>query len=249
MYKLGLIGDPLSHSFSKEYFDTKFKKENIKNFSYLLYNIKNIKELPRLIKSEHVIGLNVTRPHKTNIIEYLDTIDNKAKLTNSVNTVFIHPNTKEKTGFNTDIIGFNTIIKNIKNIEKKALVLGSGSVSQTISYCLNKKKIKHVIVSRHPKDNMIDYQEIKNIISKCQLIINTTPLGQHPNHNQCPNIPYHLVSNKHYCIDLTYNPSKSLFLKKCEEKGANIKNGKMMLIKQAEAAWDIWRKLIKQHNV
>lgn len=249
MYKLGLIGNPVNHSFSKEYFDAKFKKEAINNFSYSLYNIKDVKETPKLIRNDNLIGLNVTRPHKTNIIEYLDKIDEKSKITNSVNTIFIHPTTKKKIGFNTDITGFNAIINNLKDSSINGLVLGSGSVSKTISHCLNKKKIKHFVVSRNPRNNMIGYPDIKNMINTCQLIINTTPLGQYPNNNKFPSIPYNLISNKHYCIDLIYNPLKTLFLKKCEEQGAKIINGKIMLITQAEASWKIWQKLIKQYNV
>ena len=96
MYKLGLIGNPVSHSFSKKYFDAKFKEKDIDNFSYSLYKIKNLKEVARLIQNENLIGLNITRPHKTNIIKYLDEIDEKAKITNAVNTIFIHPKTKKK---------------------------------------------------------------------------------------------------------------------------------------------------------
>ena len=249
MYKLGLIGNPVSHSFSKEYFDSKFRKEDINHFSYSLYKIKDIKEVNQLITNENLIGLNVTRPHKTNIIEYLDKIDEKAKIINSVNTIFIHPKTKKKFGFNTDIIGFSKTINNIKTTKTRALILGSGSVSKTISYCLNKKGINHFIVSRNPRNNMISYLQTKNKINTCELIINTTPLGQHPDHDQSPNIAYNLISKNHCCIDLTYNPSKTLFLKKCEEKGAKIINGKLMLVTQAESSWQIWQKLINQYNV
>ena len=99
MYKLGLIGNPISHSFSKEYFNAKFKNKSINNFSYSLYKIKNIRKLDELIIRDNLIGLNVTRPHKTDIIQHLDQLDNQAKITNSVNTVFIHPKTKKKIGF------------------------------------------------------------------------------------------------------------------------------------------------------
>jgi shikimate dehydrogenase len=249
MYKLGLIGNPVSHSFSKEYFDAKFKKEDISNFSYSLHRIKDLKDFPKLIKDENLIGLNITRPHKTNVIEYLDEIDEKAKITNSVNTVFIHPKTKKKVGFNTDIMGFSQTIKDINTPNIKGLILGSGSVAKTISYCLNKKQINHLIVSRNPRNHMIGYRDIKNIIDKHQLIINTTPLGQYPKNDQHPNIEYDLISKNHYCIDLIYNPSKTLFLKKSEEKGAKIRNGKKMLFTQAEASWRIWQNLIKKHNV
>ena len=98
MYKIGLIGYPISHSFSKKYFDSKFKKQKIQNFSYSLYPINNIRILDKLISQNKVIGLNVTRPYKTAVIEYLDELGEIAKKTNSVNTVFINPKTKKKYG-------------------------------------------------------------------------------------------------------------------------------------------------------
>ena len=241
MYKLGLIGTPLTHSFSKKYFDIKFKNEKINHFSYDLYPINNLIEINNLIYTNNLTGLNVTRPFKTEIIRYLDKIDSLSKETQSVNTIYINLKTKKKIGFNTDIQGFNHTLDNI-NLQKKthALILGSGSVSQTISYCLRKKNMTHIIISRTPQANMMSYDELPNIIKKCHLIINTTPLGQYPNINVSPHIPYNLISNNHYCIDLTYNPIKTMFLKQCEKNGANIINGEDMLISQAEAAWKIW---------
>ena len=96
---------------------------------------------------------------------------------------------------------------------------------------------------------MISYLETTMIIKTFKLIINTTPLGQYPNTHSFPNIPYSLLSNNHYCLDLIYNPEKTVFLEKSESHGAKIINGKKMLVYQAEASWKIWKKMIKKYNV
>jgi len=250
MHKLGLIGLPLAHSFSKQYFDLKFKQENIKNFTYSLYEIENLTCIENTILKDNIVGLNVTRPYKKEIIKYLDELDNISLKTQSVNTVFIDPNTKKKTGFNTDAIGFEKLFLNFnytKNI--KGLILGSGGAAQTISFILKKKQIEHTIVSRNPRKNMINYTDLKASMKDTKLIINTTPLGQYPHVNLFPNIPYNLMSKNHICIDLIYNPKKSLFLQKSHNQGAQILNGKQMLITQAEKSWNIWKKMIQLYNV
>ena len=248
MYNLGLIGKPLKHSFSKNYFDNKFQKYKIQNFSYTSYCIESLQKINKLIQSNNLIGLNVTRPYKTQIIEYLDYIDEVVQETNSTNTIFINPNNKKKIGFNTDLIGFESTLKKCKlKRDTKALILGSGSVSKTISYAFRKQNIEHVIVSRTPLKGMIKYTDVKYKIHDYKLIVNTTPVGQYPQINKYPNIPYDLITSEHNCIDLIYNPKTSLFLKKCAMKKAHIINGEHMLLKQAEASWEIWQQMIKKN--
>jgi len=245
MYKLGLIGTPISHSFSKLYFDTKFKNENITDFHYSLYDIKNIEQLDK-IYTDNLIGLNVTQPYKKEVLKHLDILDLLVQTTQSANTIFINPKNKKKSGFNTDVIGFEALLSHLIIPDNtKALILGSGGVSNTISYVLSKNNIEHKIVSRKPNKHTIIYKELNNQISDFKLIINTTPLGQYPNNNSCPSIPYDLISHHHQCIDLIYNPGKTLFLQKMEHQGASIFNGKKMLIAQAEASWTIWNNMLK----
>ncbi|MBF25403.1 MAG: shikimate dehydrogenase [Flavobacteriales bacterium] len=246
MYKLGLLGTPLTHSFSKKYFDYKFQTENINNFKYDLYDFKQIHK----IWNQSLIGLNITLPYKINIINYLDKLDVISKEVQSVNTVCIHPFSKEKIGYNTDVIGFEKLLLNF-NIKsnKSALILGSGGVSNTVKYILKKYQIQYLIASRTPTQKMIQYNSIKNIIKDCQLIINTTPLGQFPNTSTYPQIPYNLITKKHQCIDLVYNPQQTIFLNKCKAKGAEVIGGIEMFNLQAEAAWKIWTQFIKKNNV
>ncbi|MAQ31497.1 MAG: shikimate dehydrogenase [Flavobacteriales bacterium] len=250
MFKLGLIGEHISHSLSKRYFDTKFQNENIKNFQYDLYDIDNLKQINELIIQNKIIGLNVTMPYKKKIIQELDELDKIALETQSVNTIFINPDTGLKKGFNTDFFGFEYLLFKLHLKENvKGLILGSGGVSSTISYVLKKHGIKHKIVSRKPKHNMLHYQDLDKLINKFQLIINTTPLGQYPNTKLAPILPYKLITNKHIAIDLIYNPEKTIFLQKMETKGAKTINGLPMLIAQADQAWYIWIKMIEKYNV
>ena len=136
MYNLGLIGKNISHSFSKEYFEKKFKENNITDFSYSLFPLETLNHINHFIKSKKIVGLNVTSPYKENIIKHLDKLGPTASITKSVNTIFITPQYK-KIGFNTDLFGFKSILEKLNTKNKKALILGSGGVSKTISYSLD----------------------------------------------------------------------------------------------------------------
>ena len=246
MYKLGLIGFPLTHSLSAEYFKQKFKTERLKNYRYDLYSIDNLFHFNNFINSNKLIGLNVTSPYKNQIIKYIDVLDESALKSDSVNTLLVEED--KIKGFNTDIIGFQKIIQHIQIDQyKKALILGSGGVSRTVEYCLNSNNIETKIVSRKAVGQRISYEEISSFINEIKLIINTTPLGQYPNTNDYPNIPYDLITANHFCVDLIYNPMRTKFLTKCKTKGAQIIGGKMMFISQAEASWKIWNKSIKRN--
>ena len=246
MYKLGLIGRSLEHSFSKKYFDKKFAEEKNNLFTYHLFNLQDLTRLQNIDDST-LIGFNVTSPYKKKIIHHLDELDILAEKTQSVNTVFVNPKNKKTTGYNTDIFGFEKLLNHLSlKQDIKALILGSGGVSNTVSYVLNKKNIKYRIVSRQQKKNMLIYENLVDYFDDFKLIINTTPLVQYPHLNNYPNIPYHLISDTHQCIDLIYNPAKTIFLKKVEKKGAKIFNGYEMLITQAEESFLIWKKCLKK---
>lgn len=248
-YNLGLIGYPLDHSFSKDYFEQKFLQDKIDNFTYNLFPISDTSLLEELIMKKKLIGFNVTSPYKSKILNHLDFLGEIACKTKSVNTVFICPK-KNKIGYNTDYIGFETLIKKIDINAKSALILGSGGVSKTISAVFDKKHIKYSIVSRNPsRGKTISYFEANKFISKRELIINTTPLGQFPKLNECPKINFELITKNHICIDLIYNPTITLFLKNCKKKNAHIINGTEMLRTQAEEAWKIWFNLINKEYV
>ena len=245
MIEFGLIGFPLTHSFSKKYFSEKFDRENISNVSYELFPIGDISELPDLITDRPMLkGINVTIPYKEKIIPFLDELDESADF-GAVNTVVI--DNGKLIGYNTDVYGFHVSLTNFfksasdEQSASKALVLGSGGASKAVTYVLKKLGFQLKVVSRNPTEDQITYEQIDNdLLQSHRLIINTTPLGTYPDIDACPKIPYQLLSSDHLMFDLVYNPEKSLFLKKGQERGASIKNGYEMLVLQAEKAWEIW---------
>ncbi len=242
-YKLGLIGYPLSHSFSKKYFNDKFLQEKLTAFSYHNFELKKISEFSTILTQEpELIGLNVTIPYKEAILNYVHELSDNVKAIGAANTLVLHKNGRIKA-YNTDVYGFKeSLIPLLKPYHKKALVLGSGGASKAVVYGLNQLGITATIVSRTPKNaQQITYEQIDENTMKTHLVvINTTPLGMMPLISLSPSIPYHFVTNKHLFYDLIYNPSQTSFLKQASQNGASVCNGLNMLYLQAEKAWKIW---------
>lgn len=240
----GLIGYPLSHSFSKKYFTEKFVNESIDGAFYELFPLETIKDFPGLLKAyPNLAGINVTIPYKQQVIAYLDELEEAAAQIGAVNTIKVEDG--RLIGYNTDVYGFGnalkkTLIKHQLKVEK-ALVLGTGGAAQAVVFQLKKMGFMVQSVSRKKKEDGLIYQELDAaIIAEHQLIVNTTPLGMSPKIDTCPAIPYHALSTKHLLYDLVYNPAETLFLKKGKENGAQVLNGLQMLILQAEKSWEIW---------
>jgi len=242
MKRYGVIGYPLSHSFSPGYFKEKFKKEGINDSSYEAYPLESIEELPSLLKRvPELQGLNVTIPYKQSVNKYLDDKSSLPAGLNSCNCIQIKDG--KLNGFNTDVIGFEqSFQKKLKPYHKNALVLGNGGAAAAVCFVLEKLDISYKLVSRAlHKGSSLTYANLNaSIIEQHQVIVNTTPLGMYPNIEDYPPIPYEFISSGHYLFDLIYNPDKSKFLQKGEQQGALIQNGMEMLILQAEESWNIW---------
>ena len=245
MRKFGLIGFPLTHSFSKKYFTEKFEKEQITSCIYDLYSIADAKEMMDLVEREpSLCGLNVTIPHKLNVISLLNEIDHAAKEIGAVNCIAIdHRDQKSYLkGYNTDVYGFSESLKPLlKPQHQKALIFGNGGAAKAVKFVLNQLNIPYLIVVRNPEPGAILYSAItKNILSEYKLLINTTPLGMLPNLDSFPPIPYQFLDESHLTYDLVYNPDETAFLTKAKQQGTAIKNGLEMLYLQAERSWYIW---------
>jgi len=241
----GLIGNPLSHSFSQKYFTEKFRKENIIGCSYLNFEIKDLNnEIYQLKTNPLLFGLNVTIPFKSQIIPYLDKVSEECNEINACNCIKIIDGTW--FGFNTDVTGFEKSFSPLlQSHHTKALVLGTGGSSKAVAYVLKKLKIDFLFVSRKKEvsTGVINYDDVPPLLMReFTVVINTTPAGMFPNVDEYPQLPYEYVSEQHYFFDLIYNPSKTLFLSKAEAMGAVIKNGETMLSIQAEESWKIWNK-------
>jgi shikimate dehydrogenase len=242
--QFGLIGYPLGHSFSVTYFGEKFEREKI-DASYKNFPLRRISEFETLIKQEpDLYGLNVTVPYKQSVIPYLDALSQTARTVKAVNTICFCRKGEHRalTGHNTDVIGFEkSLRKHLKKHHTSALVLGTGGSAGAVIFVLNKLGIGHQKVSRKGGAGRVKYEELDpDMVHHTPLIINCTPLGMHPEVNECPDLPYEVLTKKHLLFDLIYNPEKTLFLARGQAQGAAIANGYKMLIYQAEAAWEIW---------
>jgi shikimate dehydrogenase len=242
MNRLGLIGKDISYSFSKGYFATKFEVQKLP-FTYENFDLKHISEFKQLFTKNHgIVGFNVTIPYKEAIIPHLDSLNKKARKIGAVNTITIDKDGLLK-GYNTDCYGFKkSITPFLKSHHTKALILGTGWASKAIAYTLKKLNIKFDYISRTKKPGVkFTYETLTSeILSTYTIVINCTPIGTYPNVDDCPNIPYDGITNKHLLYDLIYNPTETKFLKLGKSKGAKICNGLKMLEYQAEKAWKIW---------
>ncbi len=244
--KFGLIGRDIDYSFSRNYFNEKFKiNSEFKYFEYVNFDIQSINEIENIFRNNLLSGLNVTIPYKESVIRFLDTISVEASEIGAVNTICFK--NEKKIGFNTDIYGFTKALElnNINNIDL-VLILGSGGAAKTVSYYCRKNKIDYKIVSRKNSKEYISYSDInQDLFVKNLLIVNCTPIGTFPNINKHPKLPYKYLSSNHILFDLVYNPTQTLFLKKGAEKGCITINGYEMLKFQAEMSWDLWTKQIE----
>jgi len=247
MDKYGLIGFPLEHSFSKDYFNNKFAAEGI-DAEYVNFSIASIAELKSIIQNNPDLkGLNVTIPYKEQVIPYLDKLNEDARLIGAVNVIRIkHKKKKTKLkGYNSDIIGFKQSIEPLlKPYHQRALVLGTGGAAKAVFYGLKQLGLEAIYVSRQKKSaEILTYSELsQEMMETHNLIVNCTPVGMWPKVDDCPDIPYQWLTDKHFLYDLLYNPDETLFMQKGVEQGAFVKNGLEMLLLQAFAGWEIWTK-------
>ena len=245
MKRYGLLGYPLTHSFSKRYFTEKFEKENIDS-TYENFEIDNIDKFPEIIKNNpEIIGFNVTIPYKEQVIPFLDELNDSARKIGAVNTIQVKRDEYgiRLKGFNTDTFGFESSLKPLlKNHHKKALILGTGGASKALKYVLSKLDIDYISASiEELKENEIRYEDIdEKMMEERLLIINATPLGTFPKVDACANIPYKFITKKHLLFDLVYNPEVTQFMQNGLDKGATVKNGYEMLLGQAKKAYKIW---------
>lgn len=225
MKQYGIIGFPLSSSFSRAHFNEKFEKEGLDSH-YDLFPIENIDMFVNLIKNTEFSGMNVTIPYKQKVIPYLSELDDTAEKIGAVNVIkFDYQGDIIKTkGYNTDAIGFeDSLLPLLQPHHNKALILGTGGASKAVAYVLDKNNIEYKYVSRTKTEGQYTYDELtEEIMQEYCLIINTTPLGMYPV-DSCPAIPYEYISGIHLLYDLVYNPAKTVFLKKGEKQGAAIK--------------------------
>jgi shikimate dehydrogenase len=243
----GLIGYPLTHSFSQKYFTEKFSRENISDCRYLNFPMPDITELPALLRLHPGLkGLNVTIPHKTAVMSFLQEVDEEAKAIGAVNCISIEEG--KLTGYNTDATGFRQSIKPfLESQHERALILGTGGASRAVYHVLKQIGIDCYFVTRNKSTSShtqsFSYEELnEHIMHAFRLIVNCSPVGTFPDTESCPPLPYQHLGSSHLLYDLVYNPPETMFMKEGRRYGATAINGYSMLQLQAEAAWQIWQR-------
>lgn len=237
MIHFGLIGNPLTHSFSEKYFSEKFQKEKLSGYSYKLFSIPKIELLPELLEKQTLSGFNVTIPYKESVIPFLHELSEEAKLIGAVNCVKLVDD--KWIGHNTDAFGFGeSLQKWLSPNVKSAIILGNGGSAKAVKFALKQLGISFKVVSR---SGDLNYENLPaSLVHETKLMINTTPLGMSPKMDEFPEIPFEAITSSHFVFDLIYNPEETLFLRKCRLAGANTKNGSEMLKLQADKSWEIW---------
>lgn len=265
MIRLGLIGYPLSHSLSPVIQTAALQSCGL-NGSYSLFPVppddkQRLKELLARVRKSGITGLNVTIPHKQNVIEFLDELTPTAETIGAVNTIYVRNN--RLVGENTDAPGFLADLRRFLTAEtrrhgiNKALVLGAGGSARAVVYALLKDGWEVTIAARrleqarHLADYFANYKlpitlsllsnlHAKRLLSTLSLIINTTPVGMTPNIDQSP-WPENLPFPPHAQIyDLVYNPRETKLVREARAQGRAATSGLGMLIEQAALAFEIW---------
>lgn len=251
-----LLGHPIKHSFSPTIHNYLFEKYSENNI-YVCFEVKEdkLKDCVYGIKGLDIKGCNVTIPHKVNIIKYLDSIDDNAKLIGAVNTI------KNKggilKGYNTDGRGFvKSILDNgydIKN--KKVMIIGAGGACRSIAIEMASQGVKSIEIRNRSLDRANEIIDSINknfnaqancskdaIDSSClmdiDILINTTPIGMES--DLCPIDTNIVIDKKILVCDIVYKPQNTAFLKWAKKNNLETIYGIDMLINQALEAFYIW---------
>lgn len=238
----GLVGFPLGHSFSRSYFTDKFAREGI-DARYINFELPDISLLENVVADTAGLrGFNVTIPYKQAVIPMLNHLDAEAAEIGAVNVVRVERD-GSLSGYNSDVYGFVESIRPLLagGNHTKALVLGTGGASRAVCYGLRSLGIRPTRVSRKPGPDNITYAGLSpEVMSAHTVVVNTTPLGMYPAVDTAPDIPYDMITSRHVCFDLVYNPETTRFMQLSAARGATVSNGLRMLRLQALRAWDIW---------
>jgi len=249
--KFLVIGNPIEHTLSPKLHNYWIKKNNlIASYDKKLLEQDEIRQLISNVREEKIHGLNVTVPFKKTVIPFLDTLSDEARSSQSVNTIY---KDKDKIiGDNTDIEGFKIALETTKQVikNKKIFILGAGGVVPSIIIALKKMQTAKIYLSNRtelkaleikklfPKIETIEWGKVTNF----DIIINATSIGL--NEKDEINIDYKNISQNKFFYDVIYNPKETNFLKRAKEFGAEIENGKMMFIYQAQKAFFIWHNIL-----
>lgn len=266
--KYGLIGNPVSHTFSPIMHNTLFENYNI-NSLYCAFDVEktNLESALRGIVGLSISGLNVTIPHKEKIITHLDYVSDEAKAIGAVNTV---KNVKGKLcGYNTDVYGFMKSLdeNDIDYKNKKIAILGFGGSAKAVVYGLIKAGIRELVIYARNEKKALEMSKdmeimkeiaynIKNIecveaeMNDIDILVNTTPLGMGDLKDKSPiELKKAFLGKNLAVVDLIYNPMETLLIRDARELGLKAINGLDMLIYQGLKSFEIWTSQIADKKI
>jgi len=252
----GVFGDPIRHSRSPIMLNRAFREAGM-NAAYAAFHVspQGLGDAVRGIRALGYRGINVTIPHKVEVMQYLDEIDEGAQVIGAVNTI-VNENGR-LIGYNTDGIGYVRSLKEETGIAlqgKAVLLLGAGGAARGVAYALAKEGAARIYIANRTKERAVELaqtiqaytqaaglglNEVEQVAGDVSLIVNTTSAGMHPHVDELP-MPGGLLSDKHLVSDLIYNPRITRFLREAEAGGARIHGGLGMFIYQGAYAFEYW---------
>ncbi|NOV03552.1 shikimate dehydrogenase [Paenibacillus planticolens] len=252
----GVFGDPIRHSRSPIMLNRAFQEAGI-NAVYAAFHVRpdELGDAVRGIRALGYRGINVTIPHKVEVMQYLDEIDEGARIVGAVNTIVNEAG--KLTGYNTDGIGYVRSLKEETGIDlkgKSVLLLGAGGAARGVAYALAKEGAGCIYIANRTKERALELadtigaytktvglglDELSGVVDEVEFVLNTTSAGMHPNIEELP-MPVELLREHHLVSDLIYNPRITKFLREAEAKGARIHGGLGMFIYQGAFAFEYW---------
>ena len=253
-----IIGDPVGHSLSPVMHNAAFKELGL-TLVYVAFTVpaKDLKHAVLGAKSLGLKGLNVTMPHKNEVMKYLDDLDATAKSVGAVNTIL--NNQGKLVGYNTDGKGAMIALQEngVSSEKKKLVLLGAGGAAQAIAHeaaqdvndliILNRnaEKAKKLVNSlpknldASVKSGPLSSNVLEQELETADILINATSVGMHPNIESSP-VPFELLRSDLSVMDIIYNPLETKLLKDAKTAGAKVISGLEMLIYQGAVAFHIW---------
>ncbi|MCY9669412.1 shikimate dehydrogenase [Paenibacillus alginolyticus] len=252
----GVFGDPIRHSRSPIMLNRAFQEAGI-NAVYAAFHVRpeELGDAVRGIRALGYRGINVTIPHKVEVMQYLDEIDEGARIVGAVNTIVNESG--KLIGYNTDGIGYVRSLKEETGIElkgKSVLLLGAGGAARGVAYALAKEGARRIYIANRTKERALELadtissyteaiglgmDELGHVVDEVQFVLNTTSAGMHPHVDEVP-LPLEFLRSHHLVSDLIYNPRITRFLHEAEARGARIHGGLGMFIYQGAFAFEYW---------
>ena len=246
MHMFGLLGRRLGYSFSQTYFTDKFERLGLADHEYRNFEIESAGELSGILRAHPGLrGLNVTIPYKTDVLPLLDEVRGAAAEIGAVNTIV--RDGSRLIGYNTDVVGFELTLKPflapLQDAGHAAVLLGNGGAAAAVKWVLAEAQLPYDVYTRRPGrfPGARDFSALADLPDRHpRLVVNTTPVGTHPDVDAMPPFPPERFGEGDVVIDLIYNPPRTRLLREAERRGAKTANGGLMLREQAEAAWRLW---------